>query len=131
MRIIYSRPHLQDRKLFPDILKYGERWRLGANEATELQIYQDVSIQGKQIKSGRYIIYCIPEQDIWVIVLNSNVDTWGLKQDTTKDTQRFEIAITHHNPKLDYLTLVFEKTNSGANLIMGWDEELAKLPINF
>ena len=131
MRVIYSRPHLQDRKLFNDILKYGERWRLGANEATEIQFYRDVTIQDKQIKSGRYIIYCIPDKDKWIIALNSNIDTWGLKQDTTKDVQRFEIPVTHHNPKLDYLTLVFEKTGAGVNLIMAWDEEVAKLPISF
>jgi Protein of unknown function (DUF2911) len=131
MRVIYSRPHLQGRKLFIDLLKYDERWRLGANEATEIQFYRDIAIQDKQIKSGRYIIYCIPEPDKWTIVVNSNVDTWGLKQDTTKDIQRFEIPVTHHNPKLDYLTLVFEKTNTGANLIMAWDEEVAKLPISF
>jgi len=131
MRILYSRPRLQGRQLFNDLLKYGEPWRLGANEATETQFYQDVSIQGKQIKNGRYSIYCIPEPDKWTVVFNTNVDTWGLKQDTTKDVQRFEIPVTHHNPKLEYLTLVYEKTTTGANLIIGWDEELAKLPINF
>jgi Protein of unknown function (DUF2911) len=35
VRVIYSRPHLNGRKLFADILKYGEPWRLGANESTE------------------------------------------------------------------------------------------------
>src|SRR5262245_27099050 len=35
-RVIYSRPHLQGRQLFHDVLKYGEHWRLGANEATEI-----------------------------------------------------------------------------------------------
>jgi len=131
MRVIYSRPQLKGRKLFPDVLKYGEPWRLGANESTEIQFYRDVTIQNKQIKAGRYILYCIPEPDKWSIVLNSNIDSWGLRQDTTKDIQRFEIPVTHHNRVLEYLTLVFEKTNTGANLIIGWDEELAKLPINF
>lgn len=131
MRVIYSRPQLKGRKLFPDVLKYDEPWRLGANEATEIQFYRDVTIQDKPIKAGRYILYCIPGQDKWNIVLNSNIDSWGLKQDTTKDIHQFEIPMTHHNPALEYLTIVFEKTNTGANLIMGWDEELAKLPISF
>jgi hypothetical protein len=131
MRVIYSRPRLQDRRLFHDYLNYGESWRLGANEATEIEFYRDVTIQGKQVKTGRYILYCIPQSDKWNIVLNSNIDSWGLKQDPTKDTHQFEITVTHHNPALEYLTIVFEKTNTGANLIIGWDEELAKLPINF
>jgi hypothetical protein len=35
-RVIYSRPHRQGRSIFGALLKYGEHWRLGANEATEL-----------------------------------------------------------------------------------------------
>ena len=131
MRVIYSRPHLQGRKLFPDILKYDEPWRLGANESTEIQFYKDVTIQNKLIKAGRYILYCIPGHEKWNIVLNSKIDSWGLEQDTSKDVQHFAVTVTHHNRALEYLTIVFEKTNGGANLIMGWDEELAKLPINF
>jgi hypothetical protein len=131
MRIIYSRPHLQGRKLFHNLLKYGEPWRLGANEATEIQLYSDVSIQNKKIKAGRYILYCIPEEKTWIIVLNSNVDTWGLKIDSTKDLYRFEVSITHDNPSLEYLTIIFEKTKQGAKLLMAWDDIVAELPIDF
>lgn len=132
-RIIYSRPHLQGRHLFDEVLKYGDPWRLGANEATEIQFYQDVMIQNKKIKPGRYILYCIPMQDKWTIVLNSNIDSWGLKLDSTKDIQRFIIPVVHDHggPSLEYFTIVFEKTDSGADLIMAWGDELAKLPINF
>jgi Protein of unknown function (DUF2911) len=131
MRIIYSRPHLQGREIFHDVLKYGDIWRLGANESTEIDFYRDVTIQGKTIKAGRYIIYCILGPATWNIVLNSNVDSWGLQQDTTKDVERFEIPVTHGNPLLEYFTMVFEKTDRGANLIMAWDDVLAKLPVNF
>ena len=131
MRIIYSRPHLQGRKLFHNLLKYGEPWRLGANEATEIQFYQDVTIQNKKIKAGRYLLYCIPQETAWTIVLNSNVDTWGLKIDSTKDLNRFEIPVTHNNLSLEYLTIVFEKTNQGAILLMAWADIKAELPVNF
>jgi hypothetical protein len=130
-RVIYSRPHLEGRQLFHDVLKYGERWRLGANESTELDLYRDVSIQGKKIKPGRYVLYCILGPDKWSMVLNSNIDSWGLKQDTTKDIHRFSIPVTHGNPTLEYFTIVFEKENKGADLIMAWDDVVAKLPIDF
>ncbi|MDP4264713.1 MAG: DUF2911 domain-containing protein [Bacteroidota bacterium] len=130
-RVIYSRPHLEGRQLFHDVLKYGERWRLGANEATELDLYREVTIQNKKVKPGRYVLYCILGPDKWSMVLNSNIDSWGLKQDTTKDIQHFDIPVTHGNPPLEYFTMVFEKTDKGADLIMAWDDVLAKLPINF
>ena len=131
LRLIYSRPHLQGREIFHDVLKYGEYWRLGANEATEIDFFRDVTIQGKKIKAGRYILYCILGPASWRIALNSNIDSWGLQQDSTKDLQHFEIPVTHGNPSLEYLTMVFEKTNTGADLIMAWDDVVARLPIEF
>jgi Protein of unknown function (DUF2911) len=130
-RVIYSRPHLEGRQLFHDVLKYGERWRLGANEATELDLYRDVTIQSRKIKPGRYVLYCILGPGKWSLVLNGNIDSWGLTQDTTKDIQHFEIPVTHGNPTLEFFTMVFEKKDTGADLIMAWDDVVAKLPIDF
>jgi hypothetical protein len=130
-RVIYSRPHLQRRALFNGILKYDELWRLGANESTEIEFFRNVTIQGKKIKAGRYILYGIPHVDKWTIVLNSNIDTWGLKQDTTKDVARFDIPVSTNGSSLEYFTMVFEKADKGANLIIAWADVLAQLPIEF
>jgi hypothetical protein len=130
-RVIYSRPHLQGRQLFHDVLKYGEPWRLGANEATELQLYRDASIQGKKLKAGRYVLYCIPQPDTWTIILNSNIDSWGLKPDSTKDIARFAVPVTQTTHHLEYFTIIFEKTDGGTELLMAWDNLEARLPIHF
>lgn len=130
-RVIYSRPHLQGRHIFHEVLKYGEPWRLGANESTELDLYSDVTIQDKKINAGRYVIYCIPATDKWTIVLNSNIDSWGLEPDPSKDIARFIIPVTNTNSSLEYFTMLFEKTNSGADLLMAWDNVEARLPIVF
>jgi Protein of unknown function (DUF2911) len=130
-RLIYSRPHLQRRALFNGILKYDEPWRLGANEASEINFYKPVTIQGKKIPAGRYIIYGIPHIDKWTIILNSNIDSWGLKQDASKDVGRFEIPIATNGHSLEYFTMVFEKTDTGADLVIAWADIVARLPIQF
>lgn len=130
-RVIYSRPHLQGRQLFHGLLNYGEPWRLGANEATELDLFANATIQNKKIKAGRYIIYCIPQVNKWTIVLNKNIDSWGLKQDFRKDVDRFTIPVKQTSNHLEYFTMVFEKDKEGANLIMAWDNVEARLPIAF
>ncbi|MCH5716261.1 DUF2911 domain-containing protein [Niabella hibiscisoli] len=129
MRVIYSRPHLQGRKLFEEILKYGQTWRLGANEATELDIFQPVTIGDKKIPEGRYTLYAIPKAGYWTIAINNDLDLWGLRQDTSKDLVRVEVPVTYYNPVMEYFTMVFEKSNSGANLIIAWDDALVKLPV--
>jgi hypothetical protein len=128
-RVIYSRPHRQGRKIFGNLLAYGSPWRLGANEATELDLYQPVTIQNKRIAQGRYVLYCIPNEKTWSIVFNSNIDSWGLKPDPTKDLYRFEIPVQHSDTTAEFFTMVFEKTTGGADLLMAWDDVVARLPI--
>src|SRR5687768_9424771 len=60
MRVIYSRPQLNGRRVFGELQKLGEIWRLGANEATEIEFFKDVTINNKKVKKGRYTLYCIP-----------------------------------------------------------------------
>jgi hypothetical protein len=130
-RVIYSRPHLQGRHIFHEVLKYGEPWRLGANEATELDLYGDATIQGKKIKAGRYILYCIPQENEWTIVLNGNIDSWGLKQEPSKDVERFTVPVTRTSNSLEYFTMVFLGKDKEAELLMAWDDVEVKLPMRF
>lgn len=130
-RVIYSRPHLQGRQLFHDVLKYGEAWRLGANESTEIELYRDVTINGKKVSAGRYILYCILGETKWEIVFNSELDSWGLKQNPKLDVARFEVPVTHGNPELEYFTIVFEKSDTGAHLLFGWDDVIVRMPMTF
>jgi len=130
-RLIYSRPHLQGRHIFHEVLKYGEPWRLGANEATELELYTDAVIKGQTIKAGRYILYCIPQQKEWTIVFNSNTDAWGLHPDASKDVAKFTVPVKETSNSLEYFTMVFEGTGSKAELLMAWDNVEIKLPIQF
>ncbi|HUR65032.1 MAG TPA: DUF2911 domain-containing protein [Chitinophagaceae bacterium] len=130
-RVIYSRPHLQGRQIFHEILNYGVPWRLGANESSEIDLYKDITIQGKPIKAGRYVIYCIPQEKEWTIILNSNIDTWGLQPDPKQDIARFTAPVTTTDNSLEYFTMVFAETSKGADLLMAWDNIEVRLPVNF
>lgn len=130
-RVIYSRPHRQGRQIFGSVLKYGEAWRLGANEATEIEFFRNVIIQGKRIRAGRYIIYCIPLQDEWTLILNTNINTWGLKIDPGKDLHRFDVPSLQTDSDIEFFTMIFEKTDKGADLVITWDNIIARLPVEF
>lgn len=128
-RVIYSRPYTQGRKIFGALLKWGEPWRLGANEATEIEFFRPVTIQNRQVAKGRYILYCIPQPDQWTIVFNSNVFCWGLKPDKEQDVYKFDIPVQEAPTLIEFLTIVFEDTTTGANLVMAWENKEARLPI--
>jgi len=130
-RVIYSRPHLQGRKLFEGIIKYGEPWRLGANESTEIDLYKDAIIQGKKMKAGRYVLYCIPEASEWTIIFNTNTDSWGLRPDASKDVARFKVPVQTIKTRLEYFTMAFSGNPKSAELVMAWENSEARLPIAF
>lgn len=131
MRVIYSRPQVNGRKVFGDLQKLGEVWRFGANEATEIEFFKDVWINNKKIKKGRYTLYCIPYGDRWTLIVNRETDTWGsFKYDSSKDVIRTDIN-TQKNNTTEALTILFEKSATGANMLIYWDDVKAALPIVF
>lgn len=130
-RIIYSRPHRSGRKIFDSLIHYNDHWRLGANEASEIEFFRPVVIQNRTVARGRYMIYAIPGQDKWTLVLNSNLYSWGLKIDSTKDLQRFTIPVQTLPRAVEYFSMVFQPAGKGAELVIAWDNIVARLPFRF
>lgn len=132
MRIIYSRPQKQGRKVFGGLIKYNEPWRLGANEATEIEFFAAATIQNKKINPGRYILYCIPQETKWTIIFNSNLYTWGLQQNKSKDLLQFDIPVEKNKVSIEYFTIASEKKSDRSTIInFFWDDVKASLAINF
>ena len=131
-RLIYSRPQKNGRTIFGELVAYGEVWRLGANEATEIEFFTSVRIGSTKIKKGRYTLYCIPNQDKWTLILNKETDTWGaFKYDETNDIVRIDAPVQKQTDSLEFFAMAFEKSATGANLIIGWDDSIASFPIDF
>ena len=130
-RIIYSRPKKDGRIIFGEVVKYGSAWRLGANEATEIEFFKTVRIKNQVVEKGRYIMYCIPQSDQWTLILNNDLYTWGLKIDSTKDVHKFTIPIEKTNYPFEYFTMEFQKSPPHMQLAMTWDSVKAVLPINY
>ena len=131
-RVIYSRPQKGGRVIFGELLEYGKVWRLGANEATEIEFYLNVKINDKKVKKGRYTMYCIPYADKWTIIINKETDTWGsFKYDLKKDLVRIDIPVQKQTELTEEFVMVFEKSATGTNLIIAWDDVKVNLPVVF
>ncbi len=129
-KLIYSRPVLNGRAMIGELLPYGQIWRMGANEASELEFYKDVTVGGKKIKKGEYSIYAIPEVDSWTIIINTENDIWGAyKYDEGKDVVRVKVPTTAIANTVEALTVYFEEAKDGCFLVAAWDKVMVKLPI--
>lgn len=131
-RVVYSRPQKRGRKLFGDLVTYGQVWRLGANEATEIEFFRDVKIDNKTVKKGRYTLYALVNEDKWTLILNKETDTWGaFRYDSSKDVMRTTVPVEKQSDIAEALSISFQKTEKGANLTISWDDVLVKLPIGW
>jgi len=131
-RVVYSRPQKSGRIIFGGMVKYGEVWRMGANEATEIEFFKHVRIGGKKIGKGRYTLYAIVNESSWTIIVNKDTDTWGsFKYDIKKDVVRVEVPVQKTETITEALAMMFEKTAGGCNLVVAWDNIKVSLPVTF
>lgn len=131
-RVVYSRPQKAGRTIFGGLVKYGEVWRMGANEATEIEFFKNVRFGGKKINKGRYTLYAIVNETSWTIIINKETDTWGsFKYDAKKDVIRKEVSVMKTETVLESLAMAFEKTATGFNLVIAWDNLKASVPFTF
>jgi hypothetical protein len=131
-RVIYGRPQKNGRPLFGDIVQYNTIWRLGANEATEIEFFVPVKIAGKLVPKGRYTLYGIPNENSWTLILNTDNFSWGnFSYNAKKDLLRTEVPVIKTLDSIDAFTLYFEETSLGAGLIIMWDQVKVMLPISF
>ncbi|MGA8853042.1 MAG: DUF2911 domain-containing protein [Christiangramia sp.] len=128
-RIIYSRPQKRNREIFGKLVPYGEVWRTGANEATELTLYKDMKVADAIVKAGTYTLYTIPGEKEWTVILNNKTNTWGAYEYTNKeDKVRINVPVRQAPNTIESLSMAFEEANNGANLLIGWDDSYVKVP---
>jgi len=78
--LTYSRPNIKGRSLLKDnseLAPLSKLWRLGANAATRVKFTDNVTIGGKLLDTGSYVLYAIPGKEYWDIVVNKGLNNWG------------------------------------------------------
>jgi hypothetical protein len=131
IRIIYSRPQKKGREVFGGMVKYNEVWRLGANETTEMKVYQDIKIGGKTLIKGTYAVFAIPTVNEWTIIFNNVLDEWGhYSYKEEHDVLRVKAFLKSNDIIVEAFSIQFEDSGNGkAKMMFGWDTVIAELPI--
>ncbi|MBO3697055.1 DUF2911 domain-containing protein [Roseivirga sp. E12] len=131
IKLYYSRPQLKDRelsKLVPD----GKMWRFGANEASEITFYSDVTVGNKTVKAGTYAVFIDVKGNNWDFVLHSKLNTWGnFLMDGSQEVARVAGAISTNSDSVEALSVAFKEVDGGAHMVVGWGNTIAEMPIKF
>jgi hypothetical protein len=128
-KVLYSRPQTRDREIFGNLVPYGKVWRTGANEATEITLYNDMTVGGKRIKKGTYTLFTIPQKDEWTIILNNSTNIWGAYDyHVEQDVARITVPVRQAKTPIDALSMGFTPIENGAKLQIGWDDSFVEVP---
>lgn len=131
IRVIYSRPQAKGRKIFTELEKPGNMWRVGANEATEIQFYQDVTIGDTKVSAGRYTVYAMLGATEWTVHFSNDLDRWGhyaFKPEESSVAQ-INVPVQKTAETVEAMSIMFETTDGGAQMIIAWDDTMVKVPI--
>jgi hypothetical protein len=130
IKVIYSRPSVKGRTIFGDLIKYGEVWRVGANENTEIKFYKPATINGVAVPAGTYSLFAIPEKDKWTIIINKELDLWGgYAYDESKDLVKITVPVKPVSTVIEALSIAFTSKDNVTNLVIGWDKTTVEVPI--
>ncbi|HRI78210.1 MAG TPA: DUF2911 domain-containing protein [Cyclobacteriaceae bacterium] len=133
LKITYSRPGKKGREIFGNLVPFGQVWRTGANEATELTITKDIKFNGIDLKAGTYSVFTIPEKTTWTLILNLDLGLWGAYNYNPKmDILRMEIPVTEVTDKtIEAFTITVDQKNDKADIVLSWDRTKVIIPVQF
>ncbi len=132
MLVLYSRPYKNNRDIFGELLKPG-MWRLGANQSTEITFTQDVKINGKDLKAGKYALFANLKDGSWDFIFSKDFPSAGpYDRDEAKDVLSVNAKTAVLNETVENFTIVVEeKKASLVHLVFAWDKTIVELPIQF
>lgn len=126
INVHYGSPAVKGRVLWGDLVPYNVVWRTGANEASYVELAQDMTVEGKALPAGKYSIFTIPkETGPWTVIFNSewNLEHGHFQYDEKFDVLRVEATPTWEATALERLSIDIESPG----LVIRWEK--LKLPI--
>ncbi len=134
--ITYSRPSVKDREIWGKLVPYGMNnlgfgtakespWRAGADENTIIKFTDNVTVEGKPLKAGKYGLHMvIKENGEADIIFSNNSVSWG-SYFYNPDEDALIVTVktneTSHKELLTYEFIDVQPTSTTAALI--WEKK--------
>jgi len=129
--IDYGSPRAKGRKVYGELVPFGQVWRTGANEATTLVTPVDLTLGGTTVPAGSYTIFSIPNQDKWTLIISKRTGEWGTDYPgQANDLARVDMKFSTLPSPVENFTVSFEKAGSGANLNIDWETTRASVVVS-
>ena len=130
--LAFARPAVKGRKIWGDLVPFGQVWRAGANNATVITFSHAAKVSGKDVPAGAYGFFVIPGEKSWTLILNKKAKQWGAYDyKKEEDLLRWEVT-PQAGPFLEYLDYrVMPSDTSSATIELGWEKLRVSFPVAF
>lgn len=121
--IDYSSPAVKGRKIWGELVPFGQVWRTGANEATTITFSDAVTINGTELPAGTYGIHSLPNNNEWEIIFSKETQIDGSSTfDPKKEVLRIKVKPEEHH-FMERMTFLFANaTDNSVNVNLLWDK---------
>jgi Protein of unknown function (DUF2911) len=130
IKMEYSRPSVSARKIFGNVVIFGKIWRMGANDATKFTTTDSITVAGKGLSKGTYIVLAIPNKDEWSIIFNSNL---AVSYENYKpESNVLEVKVKAEKSAQFVESFTIQTTNiskTGCDLELTWENTLVRIPL--
>jgi len=127
----YSSPRMRGRKIFGDLVPFGEVWRAGADDATSFVPNVDLTVGGKRIPAGKYTMFTLPTQTKWALIISKQTGEWGIPYPGEKfDFARLEMKVSKLGSPLENFTISFDQTRTNCTMKLDWETTRASIDIS-
>ncbi len=130
IKMEYSRPSVKNRKIFGNVVILDKIWRIGANGSTKFTTTDSLTVAGKGLSKGTYIMLAIPNNDEWTIIFNKNLD---VSYENYKP--EFNVLEVKIKPKKTaqfvetFGILTNNITKTSCDLELAWENTLIQIPL--
>jgi hypothetical protein len=130
IRTTYSSPRMKGRKIFGDLVPFGQVWRAGANEATTFVTSSDVVVGGTTVPAGSYTIFTVPGPDKWTLIINKKTGEWGIPYKYESDElARVAMKVSKLPAPVENFAIGYDQAGNGCTLRIDWETTRASVDI--
>ena len=128
--IQYSRPSMRGRKIMGGLVPYGEVWRTGANEATQLSTPLNLAIGSANVPAGLYTLYSLVGEHNWKLIINKQTGQSGTEYHANQDLVRVDMQMGKTSAPVEQFTISWKKTgDAAADLVFEWETTRLTVPV--
>lgn len=133
VKLCYGQPSARDREIFGALVPFGELWRLGANEATRIDLPFSAELGSLKLDPGRYSLYVRPTPEEWEFFVSRAASRWGVPitdEVRAQEVGSFTVPVRSAGESVETFTISFEREDSRtARMELEWVDTRVVVPL--